>query len=162
MRAAKALAAAGWTTADKMAAATWQQRVDVLNTHGYARYDESTSRMLGETSAFLVETYQGDLRRLRAAAERDPAEERKLLKACKGLGDVGVDIFFREVQVAWDELFPFAGDRALGTARELGLPDDPARLAKLVERNDFPRLAAALIRSGLAKDTDEIKRNAIR
>ena len=157
MRAARALADAGWTSAEKMAAATWEQRVRVLNEHGYARYDESTSRMLGETSGRLQETYKGDLRRLRDAAQRRSDEERRLLKEFKGLGDVGVDIFFREVQVAWDELFPFAGERALRTAGELGLPEDPAELAKLAGRQDFPRLAAALIRSGLAKDTDEIK-----
>lgn len=160
MRAAKALADAGWTSAEKMAGATWQQRVDVLNAHGYARYDESTSRMLGDTATMLQETYGGDLRRLRDATERDPARERKLLKECKGLGDVGVDIFFREVQVAWDELFPFTGDRALRVADQLGLPDDPLQLSKLVARDQFPRLAAALIRSGLAKDADEIRKAA--
>ena len=157
MRAAKALADAGWTTPAKMAGATWDQRVRVLNANGYARYDESTSRMLGETSAFVRDTYGGDLRRLRDAAERDPASERRLLKELKGLGDVGVDIFFREMQVAWDELYPFAGERAHRTARELGLPADDAGLAKLVDRKDFPRLAAALIRAGLAKDVDGVR-----
>ncbi|MDX1541530.1 MAG: hypothetical protein R3349_09020 [Geminicoccaceae bacterium] len=156
VRATRALADAGWTTASKMAGATWEQRVRVLNQHGYARYDERTSRMLGETAAMLQETYKGDLRRLRGAAGKDPDEERRLPKACKGLGDVGVDIFFREVQVAWDELFPFAGERALQTAAEVGLPDDTERLANLVDRRDFPRLTAALIRSGLARDAAEI------
>src|SRR5262245_21970649 len=47
MRAAKALSEAGWTTPEKMRASTWEERVRVLNHNGYARYDESTSRMLG-------------------------------------------------------------------------------------------------------------------
>jgi hypothetical protein len=43
---------------------------------------------------------RGDLRRLRAEAGQDPRQERRLLKAVKGLGEVGVDILFREAQVA--------------------------------------------------------------
>jgi hypothetical protein len=42
MQAAQALAAQGWTTARKMADASWEQRTRTLNQAGYARYDEST------------------------------------------------------------------------------------------------------------------------
>ncbi|WP_414832378.1 hypothetical protein [Afifella sp. YEN Y35] len=155
-RAAKALADAGYTTPDKMAAASWQDRVDVLTSHGYARYDESTSRMLGETSELLLEKYRGDLRKLREAADEEPARERKLLKEFKGLGDVGVDIFFREVQPAWDELFPFADKKALSAAKKLGLGEDAEELAKQVSHKDFPRLVAALVRADLARDLGDI------
>jgi endonuclease III len=162
MQAAQALAEQGWTTAQKMAAATWEQRTRTLNQAGYARYDESTSRMLGDTAKMLLEKYQGDLRRLRDAAERDPARERALLKECKGIGDVGADIFCREVQVAWDELFPFADRRALQMAGRLGLEDDAEKLAKRVPRKDYPRLLAALVRAGLAKDFDGVLETASR
>jgi hypothetical protein len=50
----------------------------------------------------LLDRYRGDLRRLRAEAGQDPQRERQLLKVVKGLGEVGVDIFFREAQVAWE------------------------------------------------------------
>lgn len=46
-----------------------------------------------------MERWNGDLRQLEEAG-RDPAAERKLLKQCKGVGDVGVHTFFGEVQVA--------------------------------------------------------------
>ena len=49
--AARALADQGWTTAAKMAAASWEERTRTLNRAGYARYDESTARMLGDTAA---------------------------------------------------------------------------------------------------------------
>jgi len=42
--AARALTKSGWTTSQKMAAATWEERTRVLNHAGYARYDEKTSR----------------------------------------------------------------------------------------------------------------------
>ena len=105
-----------------------------LNAAGYARYDESTSRMLGETCDLLLERYRGDLRRLREEAPRDRKRERKLLKEFKGMGDTGVDIFFREAQAAWDELYPFADRRALQAASQLGLGSDRTTLAQLVER----------------------------
>jgi hypothetical protein len=156
MHAARALADQGWTTAQKMAAATWEQRTRTLNQAGYARYDESTSRMLGDTAGMLLERYGGDLRRLREAAERDAGRERSLLKECKGLGDVGVSIFFREVQLAWDELYPFADQRALEAAGRLGLGSDAQALASQVPKQEFPRLVAALVRVGLAKDFEGV------
>jgi endonuclease III len=156
MQAARALADQGWTTAEKMAAATWEQRTRTLNEAGYARYDESTSRMLGDTAEMLLERYGGDLRKLRQAAERNPERERELLKQCKGLGDVGVSIFLREVQHIWEEVYPFADKRALDTARRLELASDPQALAGQVPRHEFPRLMAALVRTGLAKDMEAV------
>lgn len=65
--------------------------------------------MLGDTTTLLLERDGGDLRRLRQEVERDLGEERRLLKEVKGIGDVGVDIFFREAQREWVEVRPFAG-----------------------------------------------------
>ncbi len=116
MRAANGLAKRKWTTADSMLESTWKQRVDVLNEAGYARYQERTATMLEDSARLLADRWKGDLRNLREDADRDPAAERKLLKEFKGVGDVGVDIFFREVQAAWEELYPFADRRALASA----------------------------------------------
>jgi hypothetical protein len=125
VKAARALTDEGWTTAEKLAATSWQQRVRVLNRHGYARYDERAASMLGDACDLLLDRYWGDLRHLRAEARQDPRQERRLLTEVKGLGDVGVDIFFREAQVAWEELFPFVDRRAAQAARQLGLDADP-------------------------------------
>lgn len=156
MQAAKALSDAGWTTAARMHDSTWRQRTDTLNRAGYARYDESTSRMLGDSSALLLEDYEGDLRKLRARAERDPREERKRLKECKGMGDVSVDIFMREAQAAWEELYPFADKLALRAAKKLDLGDDAKALARRVERKDFSCFVAALVRCALAGDDADV------
>lgn len=160
LKAARALTDSGWTTAEAMAASTWEERVKVLNCSGYARYDESTARMLGDTVQLLIDEYDGDLRQLREKAGREPQQERRLLKAFKGIGDVGADIFFREVQVAWKEFYPFADRKALAAASKLGLPDTADRLASLVAREDFPRLIAALVRTELAKDHDAVRQAA--
>jgi endonuclease III len=158
--AARALFGKGWRTPKKMAAVTWAERVKVLNRSGYARYDESTSRYIAETTRLLLDHYGGDLRKLRKAAGRDPERERQLLKQFKGIGDVGADIFCREAQVAWDELYPFADRKALDTARQLELPTSAGGLARLVDRRDLPRLLAGLVHVGLAKEADEIREQA--
>jgi len=152
----RALLDAGWTTADHMARANWQSRVRVLNDAGYARFDEKTSTMLGDASNLLIERYGGDLRRLRNQADRKPAEERRLLKEIDGLGDVGVDVFFRDVQAAWPELWPFVDTKAMDGARRIGLPTGAAELSEFVDERDFPRLVTALVRMELAGDSDEV------
>ena len=156
LRAAKALFEAGLITPETMASATWEERTRILNRAGYARYDESTSRMLGESSRMLLDRYQGDLRNLREAAGRDPQEERRLLEEFKGIGDVGADIFMREIQLVWEELYPFADRRGLSAAARLGLGDSAQALSAFVDRADFPRLMAALVRVDLGKHYDKI------
>jgi endonuclease III len=160
VKAARALGDAGWTTAEKLAAASWEERVRVLNRSGYARYDERTASMLGDGCQLLLDRYRGDLRRLREEAGRDPRQERRLLKEIKGMGDVGVDIFFREAQAAWEELYPFVDRRAARTAGQVGLPTGAQALAAGRDPRTFARLVAALVRSGLAKDHDEVLEKA--
>jgi len=142
---------------EHMAEAEWGDRVDALNGAGYARFDEKTSTMLGDAAELLLDRYRGDLRRLRAAAGEKPEEERRRLEQVKGIGDVGVDIFFREAQTAWPELYPFADAKSLAGARALELSDEAGELADLVERDDFARLVTALVRMELAGDADEIR-----
>jgi hypothetical protein len=160
LEAARALARQKWTTARAMAEATWRERADTLNRAGYARYDESTSRMLGDTAQLLLDHYRGDLRNLREEVNRDPAAERRLLKQFKGIGDVGVDIYFREVQIAWEEVYPCADGRVLKAASKLGLGKSASDLARLVRgRRDFTRLTAALVRIQLAKDYKTLEKS---
>jgi hypothetical protein len=162
LKSARILFERGWTTPDKMAASTWAERVQALDEGGYVRYDERTSRMLGETAQMLIDRYQGDLRKLREAAGGDPAEERRLLDEFKGVGEVAINIFFREVQLAWPELFPYADQRVLASAKQLGLPPDARKLAGLVRnRRDFVRLVAALMRVQLEHRHEEVMEDAL-
>lgn len=158
--AATALTERGWTSARKMAASTWDERTHVLNASGYARYDESTSTKLGEAARLLLDRYDGDLRGLREKAGRDAREEHGLIQEFKGIGPVGADIFCREVQAAWQELYPFAGAIELESARQLKLGDSARDLSRLVGCEAFPRLVAALVRTHIAGDYDEVKRQA--
>jgi hypothetical protein len=139
-----------------MAKTTWEQRVQVLDRAHYVRYDYSTATYLGDTTNLLLRNYKGDLRNLREAADRQPDRERQLLKEFKGIGDVGCDIFFREAQAVWGELYPFADRRALKAALTLGLGSNPEDLAKLVRRDEFVRLVGALARCDIEKRYAEV------
>jgi endonuclease III len=157
VEAARALVQAKLTTPKKMAAASWQDRVDVITWHGYKRYDESASRMLGDTANKVLDAYGGDLRRLRDEAGRDVQQEHRLLQQFKGIGSVGADIFLREVQAVWPEVYPYADQKVLEAAGRLGLPRNARGLASLVPKRQFPRLCAALIRTHLSRDYEDIK-----
>lgn len=158
--ATRALIKAKLTTPEKMAQATWQERVDVITWHGYKRYDERTSTMLGDAAQLLLDKYGGDLRQLREAAQFDPAREKKLLTQFKGIGSVGADIFLREIQGVWEEAYPYADQRVLKAAKQLGLGSSAEQLSSLVPREDFPKLVAALVRVDLEKKYDEVRKAA--
>lgn len=160
-KAAAGLADAGWTTAEHLADSSWDERVDVLNEAGYTRYQERTATMLGDTAELVRDRWRGDLRRLRDEADRDPARERQLLGEIKGLGGVGIDILFRELQVAWSELYPFLDERTADAAQRLDLPTDAERLANEAGSKDrYVRIVAALTRTELADDFDAIRKAA--
>ena len=160
VQAMRALIDAGLTTPDKMAEASWQERVDVITWHGYKRYDERTSSMLGETAERVIERYDGDLRKLRQEAAGDVAAVHRLLQQFKGIGKVGADIFLREVQGIWEEVYPYVDARVSKAARSLDLPSDAGPLSKLVAREDFPRFLAGLVRIELAGAQQALKEDA--
>lgn len=89
-----------------------------------------------------------------------PTTFRNHLKECKGLGDVGADIFFREAQLLFDDLFPFMDKKAIQCAHRLGIVENdlpihgvPSRCAALVQndKEKFVRLVASLVRVELDK-----------
>lgn len=150
--ATRALFEAGFTTPQKMAEATWQQRVDAITWSGYKRYDERTATMLGHTADQVLERYKGDLRLLHQAAQGKDTDAKELLTEFKGIGAVGADIFMREVQAVWDDFYPFADTRIIRVATELELPDTPGHLSQLCSKKDFPRLCAALMQVKLKRE----------
>ena len=146
----------GMSDPKHMAEATWQQRVDALGKGHYRRYDERTATQLGEGAERLLDRYGGDLRKLRDRADGDLDECKRLLRdVMPGLGPVGADIFLREAQGVWPEAAPYFDGKTVQGAERLGLPKTPRELAKLTDRDDYPALAAALVRAVLDKRVAE-------
>lgn len=156
-----ALKQADLTTPRKMLEASWQTRVDIIANHGYRRFDSRGSTYLGQTADLVQKRYYGDLRQLRAEAHHDVTLEKRLLQQFQGVGPVGAEIFLREVQGLWGEVYPFADSKVTQAAKKLELPSDPQRLARLVHRSDFPRLVAGILRVDLANRHDEVLAQAV-
>lgn len=156
VNAAKALIKNDLTTPEKMDNTTWSERVKILNNANYTRYQEKTSTFLGEIASKLKTDYNGNLKNLREKAQKDPNKIRDLLTEFKGEGEVGVDIFFRETQLVWDELYPFADKKALQAAEKMNLPKTAKGLLGQVNDNKkkYVDLIAALVRADLANDHD--------
>ncbi|MPY98226.1 MAG: endonuclease [Actinophytocola sp.] len=143
------LVKAGFGTPDRMLAASWQDRVDALGRGHYVRYDESTATALGNGAELLRDSYGGDLRRLRHAADGDVAALRRLLEETPRLGPVGSHIFCREAQHVWPELRPYIDGKAAKGAERLGLPTEPDKLVTLAGTDDLSTVTAALVRVSL-------------
>lgn len=146
--AARELSSATMRTPQRMVDATWQQRVDALGRGHYRRYDESTATRLGDGARLLLDTYRGDLRRLRDVAD-DTAGILRRLQDFPGIGPTGAAIFAREAQDVWPALAPCFDTKALDGARKAGLPEDADELDALIDPSDRSRFAAALVRVAL-------------
>lgn len=156
--ATRSLVDAGMGTPERMRDATWQQRVDAMDRAHYTRVDEQTATALGDAAQQVLDDYSGDLRRLRAAAERDPSRIRRLLTAFPRIGPTGAGIVAREAQAVWPELRPALDGKAVDGARRLGLPTGVDELAGLVGGDELARFSAALTRCGLDRDlADEVR-----
>ncbi|MDT0391548.1 HhH-GDP family DNA glycosylase [Streptomyces dubilierae] len=152
---ARALHEAGLRDPRRMAAATWQDRVDALGRGGYRRYDERTATQLGEGAQLLTERWGGDLRRLRREADGEVRQLRRLLQEFPGVGPAGADIFLREAQQVWPEAAPYLDAKALQGAERLNLPQAPERLAALAGDTGTAALAAGLVRAAVDRQVAE-------
>jgi len=141
---------AGLRTPQSVLDADRRTMIDAFGRAGYARYDESSATRLTEMAQRVLQRYDGDLRALADAGDRDIGTVSKLLQEFTGIGPTGADIFLREVQAVWPWVAPYFDERARGCAGELGLPTDAAELADLAPRHTA-ELAAALVRTALAR-----------
>nr|OQO26348.1 hypothetical protein B0A51_06435 [Rachicladosporium sp. CCFEE 5018] len=63
-------------------------------------------------------------------------EEMKILKSSiKGVGETGLNIFFRRVQWQWPSAYPNVDGKTADSLRKLGLPQDPSDLVELIKAN---------------------------
>lgn len=149
--AARELFKAGLRTPKAVQESDRQTMIDAFGRAHYVRYDESSATRLTDMAERVGNDYSGDLRELADRSHHDVAAAKRMLKKFKGIGDTGADIYLREVQDVWTWVRPYFDDRATNTAKELGLPADPAKLGTLAPRANA-RLAAALVRASLDDD----------
>ncbi|KAJ5939272.1 hypothetical protein N7466_002406 [Penicillium verhagenii] len=114
----------GYHHIDILATTTWEERAKTLEAGGYNRYREQCASYLGSLSDLVSNKYDGDLNNLLQSAHGDREEVRTLMKEFKGVGDLGVELFFNNVQSIWPSIAPFLDTRSLRTAEEIGIGTD--------------------------------------
>lgn len=149
-------------TPDRILATGWDGLVAILDAGGYVRYDYKTATKLLDVCHALTRDYGGNLDTLHAVAA-DPHDLENRLKALgKGIGDITVSIFLRELRGIWNQADPPLSPLAQAAAIKLGyLPDgtqDPDRALCVLQEawaidgqppSRFADFESALVREGM-------------
>ncbi len=147
----------GAVTPEAILATGWDGLVKILDDGGYARYDFSTATKLLEITNDLEKYYGGDLNRLHEKAADEKDLESRLRGLGKGIGDVTVNIFLRELRLVWKKARPGLSELVLHAAGDLGLIRPNADPLKTLENywkenktsgKDFCDFEASLLKLG--------------
>lgn len=111
----------GLVTPEHIIQTGWDGLVAVLDAGGYARYDFKTATKLLEVMHALVDRYGGDLNRLHDTATDARDVERHLKELGKGIGEVTIEIFLRELRGIWPKADPPLSPLAVLAANHLWL-----------------------------------------
>ncbi len=160
IKSARALLNEGWNTPEKMNESNWNDRQKVLENSGFTHYKETAATRLGDTAELVIKKYSGDLNNLYDRYNGDLLEIHNALQEFHGIGDIGADIFCREVQLVWPNLYPFLDDKARDYAQELGMPQDAEELTEYCTRSEYPKLITGIVRAGLNDKIEDIKKAA--
>ncbi len=139
----------------------WDGLVEILDRGGYVRYDFKTATKFLDLSSALMDRYEGDLNVLHSTASEPRDLEDKLKSLAKGIGNVTVNIFLREMRGIWEKAEPFASELVVTAARHMGIlslhGNDRGRLLTSLKGRwtdegmkikNFPDFEAALVRLG--------------
>lgn len=111
----------GLVTPEKILKTGWDGLVVVLDAGGYVRYDFKTATKLLAVMRHLVDQYHGDLNKLYHAAKDASDLESRLKALGKGIGEVTVQIFLRELRDLWPKARPELSYLAVLAAKDLRL-----------------------------------------
>jgi len=137
----------------------WDGLVEILDEGSYTRYDFKTADKLLEVMGNLVTKYEGNLNLLHEKAADSSDLEKRLKELGKGIGDVTVGIFLRELRGIWKKANPEPTPLVVSAAKNLGILREgrPKELLQELERfwienkvngKDFVNFETALLRVG--------------
>jgi endonuclease III len=139
----------------------WDGLVEILDRGGYVRYDFKTATKFLDVNKALMERYKGDLNNLHSMASDTEDLEKKLKALGKGIGDMTVNIFLREMRGIWQKAEPLPSELVILAARHLGIiPRDGKNREEILkclkkkwdkegmEMEDFADFEVALLRLG--------------
>lgn len=119
----------GVVTPRRIVETGWDGLVEILDEGSYTRYDFKTADKLLAVMGSLMANYRGDLNLLHGQS-RDSRDLEERLKALgKGVGDVTVGIFLRELRGVWAKADPRPTPLVVLAAKNLGIveSEEPAK-----------------------------------
>ncbi len=131
-------------SAQKILETGWQGLVNILDSGGYTRYDFKTADKLLEMSKNLTEKHKGKLSVLKKKSENETKLRENLKALAKGIGNATVEIFLREMRVAWKVKPKFLKFEKIAMKK---LKIKKSDFEKLSEKNKI-KLQTALMRIG--------------
>jgi hypothetical protein len=93
-------------TPNKILEIGWNGLVEILDEGSYTRYDFKTATKLLEVMRNLNIKYEGSLNKLHDEAADSLDLEKRLKKLGKGIGDITVSIFLRDLRGIWRKADP--------------------------------------------------------
>jgi endonuclease III len=115
----------------------WDGLVRILDEGSYTRYDFKTADKLLEVMQNLMEKYNGSLTLLYNKASDTHDLEKRLKDLGKGIGDITVSIFLRELREIWEKADPNPTDLVVLAAKNLGIIKEEAVENILIQLKDF-------------------------
>ncbi|MEM1539612.1 MAG: hypothetical protein QXW82_02655 [Candidatus Bathyarchaeia archaeon] len=115
----------------------WDGLVRILDEGGYTRYDFKTANKLLTVMQNLIEKYGGSLSNIHEKASDSRALEAELKSLGKGVGDVTVNVFLRELRGIWEKAKPNPTSLVIMAAKNLGLLVDETPQEALLHLEKF-------------------------
>ena len=127
----------GVLTPKKIVETGWDGLVAILDEGSYTRYDYKTADKLLEVMRNLNAKYGGSLNTLHEKASDKADLERLLKELGKGIGDVTVSIFLRELRGVWSKADPKPTPLVILAAKKLGIIREESPEKALKELKEF-------------------------
>jgi len=127
----------GVLTPKKIVETGWQGLVNILDEGSYVRYDYKTADKLLLVNGNLNKKYGGSLNKLHREAADSADLEKRLKELGKGIGDVTVSIFLRELRGVWGKADAKPTPLVVLAAKNLGIIKNESPEKALVELKDF-------------------------
>jgi len=124
-------------TPERILETGWDGLVRILDEGSYTRYDFKTADKLLEVMRNLMEEYNGSLNLLHSKASNAKDSENRLKNLGKGIGDVTVSIFLRELREVWEKAKPNPTRLVVSAAKNLGIIKDKTGENALKQVEDF-------------------------
>jgi hypothetical protein len=124
----------GVLTPRKILKTGWDGLVKILDEGSYTRYDFKTADKLLLVMQNLTERYGGSLSAVHSQASDNRDLEDRLKGLGKGIGDVTVSIFLRELRGVWEKADPNPTGLVILAAKKLGLVKEQATPEEILKQ----------------------------